>query len=337
MGEPKSTGIWRPEPESNRRARFCKPLRHHSAIGPRTRVAERPPNGSARLAARSGIGNAILVGSLRGLASANPFGNTGIMSVNDLIMPIDAAGGTIVLPDASRWMQGRTLYGGASALIAYTAAIRALPDLPPLRAAQIAFVAPIGDRFDLHTEIVRQGRNVIQVRSAILIDDEVALTAFWLFGNAREPNAVHSAPPPVPEPGIPDDCKPADISQAPEFLRNNYDIRYTAARDAADKPIIRRWARLREPAGIDPISELILTGDTLPPSAAKIMRRRGPISSINWSFNLLDPEPQTRNGWWLAETASDHADQGYSSERLRIWNADGKQMLSGIQAVAIFG
>jgi YD repeat-containing protein len=27
--------VWRPEPESNRRARICSPLRHHSAIGPR--------------------------------------------------------------------------------------------------------------------------------------------------------------------------------------------------------------------------------------------------------------------------------------------------------------
>src|SRR5215216_1602359 len=28
-------GEWRPEPESNRRARICSPLRNHSAIGPR--------------------------------------------------------------------------------------------------------------------------------------------------------------------------------------------------------------------------------------------------------------------------------------------------------------
>jgi hypothetical protein len=26
--------MWRPEPESNRRARICSPLRNHSAIGP---------------------------------------------------------------------------------------------------------------------------------------------------------------------------------------------------------------------------------------------------------------------------------------------------------------
>ena len=82
---------------------------------------------------------------------------------------------------------------------------------------------------------------------------------------------------------------------------------------------------------------LVLMGDVMPPGAMRAMQRRGPISSINWSFNLLDPAPQTRHGWWLAETASDHADEGYSSERLRLWNAYGKQMLSGIQAVAIFG
>jgi acyl-CoA thioesterase len=67
------------------------------------------------------------------------------------------------------------------------------------------------------------------------------------------------------------------------------------------------------------------------------MRRQGPLSSINWSFNLLDPAPQTRDGWYLAETASDHADHGYSSERLRLWNADGEQVVAGMQAAAIFG
>ena len=29
---------WRPEPESNRRARICSPLRNHSAIGPEART-----------------------------------------------------------------------------------------------------------------------------------------------------------------------------------------------------------------------------------------------------------------------------------------------------------
>ena len=34
---------WRPHPESNRGARICNPLRHHSAIGPaKNRVPSKP-------------------------------------------------------------------------------------------------------------------------------------------------------------------------------------------------------------------------------------------------------------------------------------------------------
>ena len=88
---------------------------------------------------------------------------------------------------------------------------------------------------------------------------------------------------------------------------------------------------------LDPISELILMGDVLPPGAMRAMRRQGPVSSINWSFNLLGTAPATRDGWWLSENASQHADEGYSSERLRLWNADGQQVLDAMQAAAIFG
>lgn len=259
------------------------------------------------------------------------------MSVTNLIDPIGADDGAVTLADAETWMQGRTLYGGASALLAYTHVIRKFTDLPPLRAAQIGFVAPIGGEFEIRSEIIRQGRNVAQVRSEIVSDGKVALTAFWLFGTDREANAIHPAPMPNPSPGNPEDSQAVDPSRGPAFLRNNFFVNYTSARELAGEPIIRRWIKLKEPSHIDSVSELILMGDTLPPSAARIMQRRGPISSVNWSFNLLDPEPTTNDGWWLAETASDHADQGYSSERLRLWNADGKQMLSGIQLVAIFG
>ena len=65
--------------------------------------------------------------------------------------------------------------------------------------------------------------------------------------------------------------------------------------------------------------------------------KMGPISSINWSFNVLDPESRSRDGWYLAENASQHADAGYSSERLRMWDAEGKQVLDGLQCVAVFG
>jgi acyl-CoA thioesterase len=101
--------------------------------------------------------------------------------------------------------------------------------------------------------------------------------------------------------------------------------------------VVRRWARLKDRADLDPISELVLLGDVLPPGAMRAMQRQGPISSINWSFNLLDTNPQTEDGWWVSENTSQHADAGYSSERLRLWNSSGQQVIDGLQSVAVFG
>ncbi len=259
------------------------------------------------------------------------------MSVANLLDPIAATGGQTRFENLDGWMQGRTLYGGASALIAYTAAIRAFSDLPPLRAAQIAFVAPTGPDVELRREIVRQGRNVAQVRSEIWCEGKCTLTAFWLFGTEREPNAVHAADRPDDWPGPPEDAESVMADKGPAFIRTNFELRRAQDFSGPGAPVVRRWARVAGRDMLDPVSELILLGDVMPPGAMRAMQRQGPISSINWSFNLLDTAPETRDGWWLSENASQHADKGYSSERLRLWNADGQQVMDGMQCVAVFG
>ena len=259
------------------------------------------------------------------------------MNATQLIEPITGAQGAMTLTGIANWLQGRTLYGGASALIAYTQAMRAFPDLPPLRAAQIGFVAPIGETVELNAEIVRKGRNVTQVRSEIRSDGQLGLTAFFLFAESREPNALHEAEMLSNFPAEPQDCEVMGTSKGPQFLGSNFELRRAQETSGLGEPIVRRWARLTNVGSLDTISQLILMGDVLPPGAMRAMRRQGPISSINWSFNLLDTAPQTKDNWWLAETASQHANEGYSSERLRLWNSDGQQVLDGLQSVAIFG
>ena len=49
--------VWRPEPESNRRARICSPLRHHSAIGPRVTAPKQAAHGVRRVTSDSFSGN----------------------------------------------------------------------------------------------------------------------------------------------------------------------------------------------------------------------------------------------------------------------------------------
>lgn len=259
------------------------------------------------------------------------------MSIAHLIDPITGRDGAVTLAQASDWMQGRTLYGGASALVAFTHVLCKFTDLPPLRSAQIGFVAPIGKEIELEAEIVRQGRNVTQISSRILCDGKVALNGFWLFGSERQANAQRPSPPPEDFPAPPNDSARWMPDQAPTFVKNNFDVRYGQSKDGDHGAKVRRWARLTEEHQLDPISQLVLMGDVMPPGAMRIMQRLGPISSINWSFNVLEPEPVTEDGWFLAENSSQHADHGYSSERLRMWDTEGRQILDGLQCVAIFG
>lgn len=259
------------------------------------------------------------------------------MTIASLLEPITGNPGPVHLSQAGEWMQGRTLYGGASALVAFTMAQRAFPDLPPLRAAQVGFVAPVGEHIELTAEIVRQGRNVTQVRSEIRNEKGVALTAFWLFAEGREANALKETAPPDDWPGSPTENGVAMQGQGPSFIQNNFEIRFGQSKDQDHGAAIRRWARLTEDHELDPVSKLVLMGDVMPPGAMRIMQRMGPISSINWAFNVLDPESQSKDGWYLAENASQHADAGYSSERLRMWDSEGRQVLDGLQCVAVFG
>ena len=258
------------------------------------------------------------------------------MTIASLIDPITGADGPVRLENAASWMQGRTLYGGASALVAYTAAVRAHPGLPPLRAAQIAFAGPVGDTFEVRTSVLRAGRNVTQLRTELLVGRDVSFAATFVFGAGREPNALHPAPEADPWPGAPEDQEALSGPEGLHFIQN-FELRRAQGKTGPGFPLVRRWIRLKNEEGLDPVSRLVLMGDTLPPGSMRAMRRQGPLSSVNWSFNILDPEAQSRGGWWLAETASDHADLGYSSERLRLWDADGRLVMVGMQAAAIFG
>lgn len=245
-------------------------------------------------------------------------------------------GGRFRLDGAEGWMQGRTMYGGAAASIAYAAACAAFPGLPPLRAAQVGFVAPVGEHLEAEAVMLRQGRSVAQVETSLYCDGALAQRTLWLFGAGRESNG---AVPAAREEGL---IQPED---SPRLTGSDFAPAFTARMDMrrADLPggsppgTIRRWVRLKDRSGLDPMAELVGIGDALPPGSARAMERMGPISSITWALTLLGDIPATREGWWLLETGSNHMGEGFSSETLRLWNSEGLEVMRGLQSVAVFG
>lgn len=240
----------------------------------------------------------------------------------------------VAIPDG--WMQGRTAYGGLSSALAYEAARTANADLPPLRAAQIAFIGPVAGLVEARATVERRGRNASWVRTELRCSGQLCHAATFLFMRPLESRvAVDELP--VPANLVPlAQAEPFVDDQVSAFVRN-LECRHALPRADRRGGDICCWARLRDRAGLDPFTELVLIGDGLPPAALSRMPRDGAVSSLIWQMTLLDSAPRTEDGWWLLRSTTDHARAGCAAESMHIWNAAGHPVQTGGQAIALFG
>jgi acyl-CoA thioesterase len=231
------------------------------------------------------------------------------------------------------WMQGRTAYGGFSAALALEAALRSEPDLPPLRSAQVAFIGPLAGEVTVTATKLRRGRNAAFLQSDVVSEAGLGMRATFVFMAALQSKAALDTAPRAPSsPPKPD----AELYTGPDhFFTGNFN--FLDRKDETGPAEWLRWARLRARDGLHPMVELLAIGDALPPGAFKLLEERTtPLSSLNWTINFLTPEPRTEDGWWLLNARADFARDGFSSQRMTIWNAAGEAIAEASQAVAIF-
>jgi acyl-CoA thioesterase len=245
-------------------------------------------------------------------------------------------GFTLTIPQD--WHQGRTAYGGFSAALALHAAqIVGGDDLPVLRSSVVSFVGPLAGEISVRARVLRRGRNATWVAAEIVQGDAVGLTATFVFMSAVASQlALDTIPLPA---GLiaPDACRPAMSAMAPAFMKAYYEARFALPRGDVKKPEVCWWVRLKEADDLDPMAAMLLIADALPPGAMPMMDARVPVSSMTWQCNLLTAAPVTQDGWWLLRSVADYARDGCSSQQMHIWNADGVPVMSGMQAVALFG
>ncbi len=232
------------------------------------------------------------------------------------------------------WMQGRTAYGGLSAAMALQAALEVEPDLPPPRSAQVAFIGPLAGPVTVTATKLRRGRNAAFLQSDVTSEAGLGLRATFVFMAPLASTIAHDAAKRAPVAPPPAD---AELYTGPEdFFTGNFNF-LDQKHDTGPAEWLR-WARLRDHAGLHPFVELMAIGDGLPPAAFKLLEeRRTPLSSLNWQINFQAAEPRTQDGWWLLHANADTARDGYSTQRMSIWNAAGEPIAEAMQGVAIFG
>lgn len=234
------------------------------------------------------------------------------------------------------WLQGRTAYGGLTSAIALVAAQRIDAQLPPLRSAQLAMIAPLAGRIEARAKVLRRGRNATWVAAELTGERGVGFTANFVFMRNID-SALSIDGYAMSEGVIPvEEAKSVPMGQAPAFLRHHFDARFALPKSQLGEADLCWWVRAGEREGLDPAVECLLCGDALPTAVLPLLSFSVPISSMHWQVNMLDPAPAA-DGWWLLRSTSAFARSGGASEHILQWNGSGKAAASGMQSVAVFG
>lgn len=218
--------------------------------------------------------------------------------------------------------------------MAYEAARGVDGGLPPMRSAQIAFVGPVGDDLHAQATILRRGKSSAFVEARVMSDGELALLGTFLFMTER-PSPVRLAAPEAPDAPTPDVAAPAMLGKGPA-CRSQLEYRHAASAEDRGKPELSRWVRLRERDGIDPVTELLLIADAVPPGILPLFEVPPMASSANWTVHLHGSQIDTQDGWWLVRTKAEAAMGGISSQNMAVWNRVGNAVLTGSQTVSFF-
>lgn len=240
----------------------------------------------------------------------------------------------MVPPD---WLQGRTVYGGLTAALALQSVLSASGDscLPPLRSASFAFVGPAAPPLTFHHRILRAGKSVTAVAVEGASEAGPALDGFMVFGQERQ-SALRYDNARMPQVKPPLDCKVWPTEVMPNFLRH-FEVRQAGAAfplAGAEKPEFLVWVRHQDASLVDPTVALVALADCLPPAAMNFFKTPAPISTVTWSFDILEPVP--KDGWLLMRSYGEQARDGYSAQDMELWTEGGTRLLWGRQNVAIF-
>lgn len=241
------------------------------------------------------------------------------------------------LPES--WLQGRTAYGGISTALGVVAASRAHSErLPPLRSAQVSFIGPAAGQLRFAPQLLRAGKSVVTMAVDISSDAGLAVRLALVFGHGRESTTsrqVSGFPPVRPW----HECREFDMSRtpfAPAFTAN-FQMRPAGGAmplSGAEDAELLIWVRHRDASGVDPAVALVAMADALPPAVFTALTVAAPVSSINWSFDLLESAPQ--GDWFLLRSASEYISDGYSLQDMQVWDERGRLVMRGRQSVAVF-
>ncbi|EIU5571794.1 TPA: thioesterase family protein [Pseudomonas aeruginosa] len=237
------------------------------------------------------------------------------------------------------WLQGRTAYGGLSAALCLEATLRSFPSLPPLRSAHFSFLGPAVGELSVSAGVSRQGRSTAFTQAAVEGEMGIAAQASFCFGATRFSGLEYCS---ITAPEVyPPDAYPIYFSwlNRPNFMQHFDGRLVSGARPCTpgEQPEMLVWLRHKDRAIEASVVGLLALADALPPAIFVMFREPVPISTVTWSVDVLDESFENEEGWWLVRSVAESARNGFTTQSITIWAADGRPVLAARQNVAVFG
>ena len=264
------------------------------------------------------------------------------MAIDQLFTPFETVQEQyeVVIPDS--WTQGRTLYGGLSAALAYQAAENLIDDERYVRAFHCNFIGPIdcSRPIFISAQMLRTGKNVTQIIAKVMQDENVSTMVQVCFGVNRPSklrkvdSSTHTLSPPK---------KPKFIPQIPKIVPKfikHFDYVFEKGNLAftkSDHPIIHGWTKFSSAPKQMKIAYLIALMDAWPPTMFQMLRLPAPASTMSWDIEFIHPEAHVEpTGWLASETEAHHIHNGYGHEEAKFWNEKGQLIAIAKQVVTVF-
>ena len=265
------------------------------------------------------------------------------MNFSELIQAARRYPGEMVVP--ATWGQGRAVFGGVVAALAFEAMRAKVEPGRPVRSLAMTFVGPLEPEVpaNFEAELLREGKAVSQVFCRVVQKGQVVALVQGSFGGSRQ-SAVQLEAEPAPEMKPVADCfeLPFIPGVTPEFTRHLAmrgsigGLPFSNSRERE----MGGWVRFRGDVVKEVVTEshLLALVDAWPPATVPHLPSPVPGSTLTWTIEFVQPLPKLDTHDWCKYRARiEHARDGYGHAAAALWSPEGELVAMSRQTVVVFG
>lgn len=247
---------------------------------------------------------------------------------------------TLSVPDT--WAQGRTLYGGISTSLVYTAMQQLVDHDKHLRSLNTNFVGPIEANvpFEIHISLLREGKNTAQLYGQIIQKGKTCVASLGGFGQNR-PSKVSIMSETTHTMNLPSKANfiPMLPKITPSFMRHIDLAKHLGGWPftGSQSSDIEGWMRFKQAPGELTDAHLVALIDVWPPTVLQTLRWPAPASTMSWNLEFIYPHHNfAANDWFAYQATTRHAADGYVNTEANIWDTAGSLIAISRQSVTVF-